>query len=259
MSVSSERDGRVGIITLDRPRANAFDEAQVEHLATAVQTLGMDPDVRCLLIRSAGPIFCGGADIAMMDSWRETPDRGDRLARFTARLQAVFGSIEALDKPSVAAINGAATGGGLELALACDFRVAGGSVRLGLPEVGIGLLPGAGGTQLLTRLAGPSVAIRLILGAELVDGREAQRLGIVQWAVDGDVEAEARALAERLAGLPVQAYAAAKRCIAAARGDDGFALERGGIRELIGTPETSALLERFIAKAREGLATLLLR
>lgn len=250
MSVISERDGRVGIITLDRPRANTFDEAQVEHLATAVETLGMDPDVRSLLIRSAGPIFCGGADIAMMDSWREAPDRGDRLARFTARLQTVFASLEALPKPSVAAISGAATGGGLELALACDFRVAGASVRLGLPEVGIGLLPGAGGTQRLTRLAGPSVATRLILGAELVDGREAERLGIVQWAVEGDVEAEAGTLAERLANLPMEAYAAAKRCISAARGNDGFALELREIRELIETPETSARLERFMAKAR---------
>ncbi|NGP05525.1 enoyl-CoA hydratase/isomerase family protein [Rhodococcus sp. 14C212] len=250
MSVVTTREDRVGIITLDRPPANAFDEAQAEALAEAVTTLGEDPAVRAVLIRSARRIFCGGADIAMMESWSTRPDRGARLRRFTARLQDVFARLEALPKPSVAALAGAATGGGLELALACDFRVAGASVKLGLPEVGIGLLPGAGGTQRLTRLAGPSVAHRLVLGAELVTGREAERLGIVQWATDADVETEARALADRLAQLPPAAYAAAKRCIVAARGEEGFARELDEISRLIETPDTVRLLEGFVARAR---------
>ncbi|GAA4475336.1 enoyl-CoA hydratase/isomerase family protein [Rhodococcus olei] len=250
MSVLIEREDHIGIITLDRAPANAFDEAQTQALADAVTALGEDPAVRAVLIRSAQRIFCGGADIAMMDSWSTAPDRGTRLRRFTAGLQDTFARIEALPKPSVAALAGAATGGGLELALACDFRVAGASVTLGLPEVGIGLLPGAGGTQRLTRLAGPSVARRIILGAELVTGVEARRLGIVQWASDGDVEAEARALTRRLAQLPPAAYAAAKRCIVAARGDRGFARELDEIGTLIETPETAGLLARFIARAR---------
>lgn len=250
MSVLIEREDRIGIITLDRAPANAFDEAQTQALADAVTVLADDRTVRVVLIRSAHRIFCAGADIAMMESWTAHPDRGARLRRFTAGLQGVFARIEALPKPSVAALAGAATGGGLELALACDFRVAGSSVRLGLPEVGIGLLPGAGGTQRLTRLAGPSVAQRIILGAELVTGDEAQRLGIVQWATGGDVGAEARALADRLALLAPAAYAAAKRCIGAARGDQGFARELAEIGTLIETPETADLLAGFIARAR---------
>ena len=103
------------------------------------------------------------------------------MAHFSSGLQSVFARIETLPKPSVAAIDGAAMGGGLELALACDFRIIGRKVRLGLPEVGIGLLPGAGGTQRLTCLVGPGVARRLILGAEEIDGREAERIGVVQW------------------------------------------------------------------------------
>jgi len=250
MSVVIEREEYVGVITLDRPPANAFDVEQTARFASAVADLGDDAEVRCLLIRGAGPHFCGGADIAMMNSWRDAPDRRARLTGFATGLQDAFAALAALPKPSVAAIDGAATGGGFELALACDFRITGMSARLGLPEVGLGLLPGAGGTQRLTQVAGPAVATRLVLGAELVDGREAERLGIVHWAVDRDVDAAALRLAHRLAALPPVAYGAAKRCIAAARGDDGYTVEIDEIGRLIETDETARRLERFLAGTR---------
>lgn len=250
MSVTTHREGAVGVVTLDRPRANAFDEAQVDELGAALTTAESDPDVRAIVFRSAHRIFCGGADIAMMESWRSSPEPGKLLARFSSRLQDVLARIEASPTPSVAAISGAATGGGLELALACDFRVAGSDVLLGLPEVSIGLLPGAGGTQRLSRLAGRAVAHRLILGAELVDGAEAHRLGVVDHAVDGDVRAAAMLLAQRLAQLPPASYAAAKRCIAASGGDDGYRLEVAEIGALMHTPDTARLLEEFIGRSR---------
>ncbi|WP_040798624.1 enoyl-CoA hydratase/isomerase family protein [Nocardia higoensis] len=250
MSVVIDRADHIGIITLDRPPANAFDEAQTARLAAAVAELGADPEIRCLLVRGAGPHFCGGADIAMMNSWRDAPDRGNRIARFATGLQDVFATLAALPTPSVAAIEGAATGGGLELALACDFRIASVSARLGLPEVGLGLLPGAGGTQRLTRTVGPAVATRLILGAELVDGREAHRLGVVHTAVDGEVGPEAMRLAHRLAALPSAAYGAAKRCIAAARGEHGYAVEIDEIGRLMENEETAHRLGRFLTGAR---------
>ncbi|MGW0017739.1 enoyl-CoA hydratase/isomerase family protein [Rhodococcus sp. NPDC003382] len=250
MTVLVGREGHVGIITLDRPAVNAFDEEQTAGFAAAVAELGADTHVRSLLIRGAGRHFCGGADIAMMDSWRTAPDRRERLARFAESLQDALETLAELPKPSIAAITGAATGGGLELALACDFRIAGTSSRIGLPEVGLGLLPGAGGTQRLTRIAGPAVATRLVLGAELVDGAEAHRLGIVHWVVDGGVEEAAMRHAQRLAALPPAAYGAAKRCIAAARGTDGFATEIDEIGRLIETDETARLLERFVTAAR---------
>ncbi|WP_227984520.1 enoyl-CoA hydratase/isomerase family protein [Nocardia spumae] len=246
MTVTISRSGAIGTITLDRPPVNAFDEAQADEFATAVAELGSDTGVRAIIVGSAATVFCAGADIAMLDSWRARPDRGQRLEKFCRRLQDAFAALEALPKPTIAAIGGAATGGGFELALACDFRIALGTAKIGLPEVGIGLLPGAGGTQRLTRLVGPGTAYRLILGAELVDGTTAERLGLVQWAVD-DVADAASALAERLADLPPAAFAAAKRCIDAAHTDGGYGMERTEIGTLIQTKETARRLDRFIS------------
>ncbi|MEV5649361.1 enoyl-CoA hydratase/isomerase family protein [Nocardia sp. NPDC052254] len=246
MTVTTSRNGAVGTITLDRAPVNAFDEQQAHEFALATAELDADPAVGAIVVRSARKVFCAGADIAMMDSWRELPDRGQRLEKFCLLLQEAFATVAASAKPTIAAIDGAATGGGFELALSCDFRIARTGAKIGLPEVGIGLLPGAGGTQRLTRLVGPATAYRLILGAELVDGATAERLGVVQWAVD-DVDSAATALAERLAGLPPAAYAAAKRCIDAAGTGDGYALERSEIGALIHTEETARRLDRFIS------------
>lgn len=247
MSVTLSRTGAVGVLTLDRPPVNAFDEAQAGEFATAVTELGTDPAVRAVVVRSAAKVFCAGADIAMLDSWRELPDRGQRLEKFCLLLQEGFAALATLAKPTIAAIDGAATGGGFELALACDFRIARGTARLGLPEVGIGLLPGAGGTQRLTRLVGPAAAYRLILGAELIDGTTAERLGLVHRSVD-DATATAMALAERLADLPLDAYAAAKRCIDAAHTTQGYALERTEIGALLHSEETARRLDLFVSR-----------
>lgn len=247
MTVSTDREGAVGFITLDRPSANAFDENQIDDLDRALTVLETDSAIGSIVIRSAHRIFCAGADIAMMESWLDASDRGERLAQFSSRLQTVFARIESSSKPTVAALSGAATGGGLELALACDFRITGPSVRIGLPEVALGLLPGAGGTQRLTRLAGPSVAARLILGAELIDGTEAARLHIVHDATASDVDEESVRLAARLATLPPLAYTAAKQCIHSSRGELGYAREITEISRLIHTSDTAARLEKFVA------------
>ncbi|MBF6446693.1 enoyl-CoA hydratase/isomerase family protein [Nocardia elegans] len=247
MSVTLSRTGAVGVLTLDRPPVNAFDEGQAAEFATSVAEFGADPAVRAVVVRSAAKVFCAGADIAMMDSWRELPDRGVRLEKFCLLLQNAFAALAALEKPTIAEISGAATGGGFELALACDFRVARATAKIGLPEVGIGLLPGAGGTQRLTRLVGPATAYRLILGAELIDATTAERLGLVHWAVD-DAAATAMTLAERLADLPADAYTAAKRCIDAAGTGGGYGLERTEIGALIYTEETGRRLDRFVSR-----------
>jgi enoyl-CoA hydratase/carnithine racemase len=135
------------------------------------------------------------------------------------------------------------------LALACDIRVAAAEAELGLPEVGLGLLPGAGGTQRLTRLCGRGVANRLILGAEIIGGAEGERLGLVQWALPrAQLAGWARGLAARVAALPRAALAAAKRCIAA-QGDparDGFAEELAATRRLYDHPETRRRVSEFL-------------
>ena len=149
---------------------------------------------------------------------RRSRGRTPRCPRYIERLQAVFARLESLPRVTLAEIGGAALGGGLELALCCDLRIAAHEAKIGLPEVGIGLIPGLGGTQRLTRLVGRGIASRLILGAEPVDGAAAQALGIVQWAVPrAELAAEAARIARRIAALPLPALRVAKELIAAAR------------------------------------------
>jgi len=249
--VRLEYDGRLAVMTLDRPPANTFDEEQLEALAAAVSELEAGSRAGALLLRGEGPRFSAGADISMIATRFGTPDGADRMADFAGGLQVLFARIESLPIPSVAAIRGAATGGGLELALACDLRVAAEDARLGLPEVKIGLVPGAGGSQRLTRLAGPAVALRVILRAELLSGSEAQRLGVVQWAVPAaEVDSFARTLAEELAGMSGPALAATKRCIAAFGSGHGFETEIEVTRLLMGEPVTAQLVGAFLDRRR---------
>jgi enoyl-CoA hydratase len=169
-------------------------------------------------------------------------------------IQIVLQRIESLPMATVAEVNGAAMGGGLELALACDFRVAANEAKLALPEVGLGLIPGAGGTQRLTSLCGPSVAKRLILGAEVMDGATAEALGVVHWAVPRtDLAEYAAALVDRLKKLPRAAVAAAKSCICARLDPsrNGYEEELAATRDLLlNEPETRSRVESFLAGAR---------
>lgn len=251
--ITLERDGRVAVLTLDRPPANAFDEDQVDRLDRCVDQVRATEDCRALLVRGSGRMFSAGADIGAIGSRLDGPDGADRMAAFTARLQQVYSRLEACEVPTVAAIHGAATGGGLELALACDIRIAASDAKIGLPELAIGLIPGAGGTQRLTRAAGRGAAMRIILGAELVDGAEAQRLGIVHWSVPAaELIITAAQVAARLAEQPSPAVAAAKRCIGLAEAPAaGFAAEVEAIRDLIKTPEARDLVHAFLARRGE--------
>lgn len=251
--VRLDYDGRLAVITLDRPPANAFNEEQLSALATAVSELEAGSRAGALLVRSEGSLFSAGADISMIATRFGTPDGADRMAEFARGLQALYARIEALPIPSVAAIRGAATGGGLELALACDLRVAAEDARLGLPEVKIGLIPGAGGTQRLTRLVGPALALRVILRAELLSGVEAERLGVVHWTAPAtEVDAFARQVAEELAGMSGPALKATKQCIAAFGGEHGFETEIEVTRSLMTEPVTRSLVGAFLDRRRRS-------
>jgi len=154
---------------------------------------------------------------------------------------------------SLAEIGGAAMGGGYELALGCDLRMAANEAKLGLPEVGLGLLPGGGGTQRLTWIAGPAVAARIILTGDRVDGKSAQDLGMVQWAVPrAELEAEASKLAQKVASLHPLALAACKVCLRLARDPErnGFAAETEWTGRLLGTQETQRRVADFLAGGR---------
>jgi enoyl-CoA hydratase/carnithine racemase len=176
-----------------------------------------------------------------------------RMVAFVREIQRVFARLERLPQVSIAEIGGAALGGGLELALACDLRIAAAQARLGLPEARLGLVPGAGGTQRLTRLVGEALAKRLILGAETVTGDEAAALGLVQWAVPAsDLAPRARSIASAIAALPAAALARCKRCIAAAVAGEpaGYDMELAATGELLADARTQDLVRRFLEKQR---------
>lgn len=244
------RDG-VAALTLASAPVNALGTDLVAALNTALGELAADRSVRVLHLRSALRVFCAGADLAEMRANLSTAESVDQQIQAVRRLQTTLRRLEQLPMASVAEVGGAAMGGGLELALACDFRVAAQEARLALPEVELGLIPGAGGTQRLTALCGPGVARRLILGAEVLDGAAAAALGVVHWAVPrADLPAFAAALAARLARMPRAAVAAAKSCMSAQAdpGRDGYEEELQATRALLGhEPETRARVEAFLA------------
>ena len=239
-------DGPVAVATLSRPPVNAIDEGWIARLH---EVLGMAADARVLLIRSSQRAFSAGADLALMRSRFDSAAGRAQMVELARAMQRAYAQLEASPLVSIAEIGGAAMGGGLELALACDFRIAADTARLGLPEARLGLLPGAGGTQRLTRLCGEATAKRVILGAEVVDGKEAARLGIVQWAVPpGGLASRAQRLAEELAALPAESLAACKRCIAAAGGNDGYEMELEATGALLASEDTQGRVRAFLEK-----------
>ena len=195
------KDG-IARITISRPeKLNALDRQTVQEIDRVVASAGQDPSVGVLIITGAGEkAFVAGADIGELAS--QTPVEGTAYARAG---QAVLDRLERLGKPSVAAINGYALGGGLELAMACTLRVAAESAKLGQPEVALGIIPGYGGTQRLARLVGAGRALEMILTGEPIDAREALRIGLLNRVVPAaELLPAAEALARTiLTGGPV--------------------------------------------------------
>jgi enoyl-CoA hydratase/carnithine racemase len=247
--VTSARVGRVLVLTLARPPVNAINEELVAALDAAIELAVADDGVAVLQLRSEQRAFCAGADLALMQTCFAAPQGPDRMTGLVRSMQRLFSRLEAAPFVTLAEIGSTALGGGLELALACDLRVAALDARLGLPEARLGLVPGAGGTQRLTRLCGPGVASRLILGAEIISGEQAEALGLVQWAQPAtELAAWTAALAARLAAHPRAALAANKRCIAAAGepARDGYAEEVAATRSLYDHPETRRKVADFL-------------
>lgn len=244
--------GGVAQVTLCRPPVNAISEEWGDAFMALLDGLELRDDWRVLHLRSNQKVFAAGADLAQIESWIERPRPDVVLAAYIKRLQAVFARLESLSRVTLAEIGGAALGGGLELALACDLRIVAHEARIGLPEVGIGLIPGLGGTQRLTRLCGRGIANRMVLTAEPVGGQEAQALGIVQWAVPrAELPDAAQRIAQRIASLPLPALKAGKELIAAqgAGHDAGYALEREIGGGLLLTPEANERITAFLRKS----------
>jgi enoyl-CoA hydratase len=251
-----ERDGAVAVVTITNPPMGYMDSATVPELDAVTRELEADDSVRAVVITGGLPgVFIRHYSVvelgALSDTLRERKVVVDIESRVPERdLDHVFRRIETMPKPVIAAINGLAMGGGFELTLACDIRIAeGGDYELGLPEINVGILPGAGGTQKLARLVGTSRALEMILRGRTVTPQEAFDLGIVQEITHhGAALAHAKAMAEQIATKPARAAAHIKRLVRMAREtplDEGLALERTLFLDLMVSDEANALMAKM--------------
>ena len=208
-TVRLQVEGGIGTIRLDRPPMNALDVALQEGIRAAAREAAERRDVSAVIVYGGEKVFAAGADIKEMQAMSYT-DMVDR----SAALQSSFTAVAQIGKPTVAAVTGYALGGGCELALCCDFRVAGDNAKLGQPEILLGVIPGAGGTQRLARLIGPSRAKDLIFTGRFVSAPEALAIGLVDEVVPADdVYAAARRRVERYVNGPAYALRAAKEAV----------------------------------------------
>jgi enoyl-CoA hydratase len=206
------REERIGIVTFNRPQVlNALNHATMVELSAAIDELGGDEGVRCVVLTGAGPkAFVAGADINELRAIASP----SQASGFAAWGQAVLFKIENLDKPVIAAINGYALGGGCELAMACDIRVAADSAKLGQPEINLGLIPGYGGTQRLPRLVGKGYAKWMILSGDAISAQEALRIGLVDQVLPAaELMQSVKELARKISGKAPLAVRFAKRCV----------------------------------------------
>jgi enoyl-CoA hydratase len=240
--VSVQIEGRVALVTIDHPPANAVSRAVVQGLRDAVAGAVADGEIRALVITGAGQrFFAAGADVS------EFPEAGGDIAIGGQQLTL---EIERAPLATIAAVNGMAFGGGCEIALACDVRIAARTARLGQPEINLGIIPGWGGTQRLVRVVGQGRAMPLLLSGDPVDAETALQLGLVSQVVDpDDLIHTALGLAEKLAAKAPLALAATKRAVL-----DGMPLPIAEALE-VERREFAGLFET--ADAREGVTAFL--
>jgi enoyl-CoA hydratase/carnithine racemase len=249
-TLSFETEDAVGWVRLNRPqRLNAISPQMAREIRSVVDRV-RDEGVRVLVFTGTGRAFSAGADIAELAAMSSGAD----FLRFLEEIQQTYDAIEQLDRPTIAAVNGLAYGGGLELALACDFRVMAESAKLGVPEILIGMLPGAGGTQRLARMLPAAIAKQMIFFGEPLGAEAAARHGLVNVVCpdEGAVET-ARDWARRLAALPPLALGAAKSLVHAAADSDlqsGLHAERRSVAFLFGTEDGREGIKAFLEKRR---------
>ncbi|EME14402.1 enoyl-CoA hydratase/isomerase family protein [Rhodococcus triatomae] len=236
----------VASVSIDRPPANAFDPGLIAELLRALPELVDDPAVRCIVIRGTGRFFVAGADIRVMRNLTEETQRAMRPWVEVQRL------LEAAPKPVIAAVNGHALGGGAELALACDLRVMTESATIGFPEIGLGLFPGAGGSQRLPRLLGAHRATLLMIRGDRLPAEEALHIGLVDEVVpDRDFDSRIDELARQFARKPTRTIGLLKRIVEQGHAlplDDALDIEFDAVLELIRTEDTAEGLQAFLDK-----------
>jgi len=242
--------GGVAVITINRPPANALSKATIEELHAALRALENDTNARCVVITGAGQyVFIGGADITEFVGLDEAGARAS-----VQRGHDLFNAIEHYAKPVIAAVNGVCVGGGNELALSCDIRIAAESAKFGQPEVNLGIIPGWGGTQRLARLVGKGRALEMMLTGDLVKADDALRFGLVNKVVpDNEVLTHARNLARKLAmGAPLaMKYIKYATNVGLEQGSTaGFKAEAESVGKIFGSADAKEGVAAFLGKRR---------
>ena len=241
-----EKQKAVGIVTFNRPeRLNALNPELLKTLAEVLETLNGDPAIRVIVLTGGPKVFAAGADIEAMA-------KASPVDIYLRNTRALWQRIWSLDKPMVAAVNGVAFGGGCELAMSCDLIVAGESSRFGQPEIKLGIMPGAGGTQRLARAVGPYRAMELVLTGEPISAAEALAAGLVNRVVpDARVLEAAMELAKRIAERPQVAVRLARQALRYGMERtllEGLDLERRNYRMLYGTEDQKEGMAAFLEK-----------
>jgi len=243
--VSVDLDQAIATIRLDRPPMNALNSRVQAEIAAAAAAVSDNPQVRAVVIYGGEKVFAAGADVKEMAQASYSQMTSD-----SRRLQDSLTAVARIGKPVVAAITGYALGGGLELALCADFRVAGQSAKVGQPEILLGLIPGAGGTQRLSRLVGPARAKDIVFTGRFLDAAEALAIGLVDKVVpDAQVYQAARDLVARYAAGPAVALRAAKQAIDDGLDADletGLEIERLHFAGLFATADAAAGMRSFV-------------
>jgi enoyl-CoA hydratase len=247
-NVIVERDGPVGLVRLNRPQQlNALSYGLVKDLSLAMQALDQDDDVRVIIVTGSEKVFAAGADI------KEMAELGPFDRPVQERL-AYRDQINRISKPVIAAVSGFALGGGCELAMSCDIIIASETARFGQPEVNLGIIPGSGGTQRLTRTVGKYRAMEMVLAGEFVSATEAERLGLVNRVVPLELLLdEAKALAKKIATKPLLAIKAAKEAVLKSANtalDEGLEYERKSFYLLLSSEDRTEGMKAFLEKRK---------
>lgn len=247
--IITARENRVGIITLNRPKVlNALNDEVMNALGAALTAFDADDSIGVIVIEGSSRAFAAGADIAVMANWSYSDVYS---SNFITRN---WETIRQVRKPVIASVAGLALGGGCELALSCDIIVAGRGAKFGLPEIKLGLLPGAGGTQRLPRAIGKAKAMDMCLSARMLDAEEADRYGLVSRVVDDEaLREETLALAASVASFSASALMALKECVNRAFESplaEGILFERRELHARFATPDAHEGMRAFMEKRR---------
>ncbi len=249
-TVSVKREPPLGWIYLNRPdKLNAINETMIEELRHVVEEMERDSDVKVIIITGVGKAFCAGADISYFKTL--TPETAWFFAKKGREL---MDAIENVRKPVIAMINGYALGGGLEIAMACDIRIASEEAQMGLPEITLGIYPGFGGTQRLPRLVGKGKALEMMFTGDRIPAKEAERIGLVERVIPKEkLEEETRNLANKIASQSSVSLSEIKTIVNKGLEsplDSGLNMESLGWGLVFSTEEAKKRIDDFLNKRK---------